>query len=29
MTETDYYRMQVFYISEEDLQEYLRKFKDE
>jgi DNA segregation ATPase FtsK/SpoIIIE-like protein len=29
MTETDYYRMQGFYISEEDLQEYLRKFKDE
>lgn len=29
ITETDYYRMQGFYISEEDLQEYLRKFKDE
>ena len=29
MTETDYYRMQGFYISEENLQEYLRKFIDE
>lgn len=29
LTETDYYRMQGFYISEEQLQEYLRKLKNE
>lgn len=29
LTETDYYRMQGFYISEDDLQEYLRKLRDE
>lgn len=29
LTETDYYRIQGFYISEEQLQEYLRKLKNE